>query len=110
MKDDFEDMEVCETEMGEDQERNKQITQLVRSINDLAKVYKQMSELVIEQGSIIDRIDYNIEQTVGHVERGVKHLENAEKHASNTCATKCMCILIILVVAMACVLGFKMAN
>ena len=40
MKDDFEDMQVCETEMGEDQERNKQITQLVRSINDLAKVYK----------------------------------------------------------------------
>lgn len=57
--------------MGEDQERNKQITDLVKSINELAKVYKEMNELVIEQGSLIDRIDFNIEEAVDHVERGV---------------------------------------
>jgi t-SNARE complex subunit (syntaxin) len=60
MKDDFSDMEVCETEMGEDQERNKQITELVQSINQLSNIYKQLNELVIEQCSLIDRIDFNI--------------------------------------------------
>lgn len=61
MKDDFEDMEVCETEYGEDQQRNKQITDLVKSINQLSSVYKELNELVIAQGSLIDRIDFNID-------------------------------------------------
>ena len=82
----------------------------MKSINDLAKVYREMTDLVIEQGTLIDRIDFNIDETVKHVDKGVKHLTNAEKHASNSCASKCMCILIILILAMACVLGFKIAG
>lgn len=54
-------MEICDTEMGEDDAKNKQITDLVKSINQLSNVYKQLNELVIEQGSLIDRIDFNIE-------------------------------------------------
>lgn len=46
--------------MGEDVERSNQIAGLVRSINQLSAVYRQLNELVIEQGSLIDRIDYNI--------------------------------------------------
>lgn len=46
--------------MGEDVERANQIAVLVRSINQLSAVYRQLNELVIEQGSLIDRIDYNI--------------------------------------------------
>ena len=47
--------------MGDDLQRNKQITDLVKSINQLNGIYKQLNELVIEQGSLIDRIDFNIE-------------------------------------------------
>lgn len=47
--------------MGDDMQRNKQITDLVKSINQLNGIYKQLNELVIEQGSLIDRIDFNIE-------------------------------------------------
>jgi syntaxin 16 len=56
-----------------------------------------MNELVIEQGSLIDRIDFNIEETVGHVERGVEHLRKAEEHAECTCASKCMLVLVGLI-------------
>ena len=69
-----------------------------------------MTELVIEQGSLIDRIDFNIEEAAGHVDRGVGRLRKAEKHAASPCASKCMCVLILLVLAMACVLGFKIAR
>jgi t-SNARE complex subunit (syntaxin) len=65
---------------------------------------------VIEQGSLIDRIDFNIEETVGHVERGVEHLRGANEKASSPCAQKCMVILIILILGMACVIGFKMSK
>ena len=40
----------------------------------------------------------------------VCHNSKADKHASSPCATKCMCVLILLIVAMACVMGFKIAK
>ena len=91
-------------------ERNKQITDLVKSINQLNSVYKQLNELVIEQGSLIDRIDYNIEETYQHVERGVVHLEGANEKVESACARKCMCILILAILVMAVVIGFKLSN
>jgi len=44
----------------------------------LSTIYKQLNELVIEQGSLIDRIDFNIEETFSHVDKGVEHLEKAD--------------------------------
>jgi syntaxin 16 len=31
-------------------------------MNELAVIFKELSTLVIEQGTILDRIDFNIEQ------------------------------------------------
>jgi t-SNARE complex subunit (syntaxin) len=36
-----------------------------------------MNDLVLEQGSIIDRIDFNIDETLVHVEKGNEHLMHA---------------------------------
>jgi len=41
--------------------RSKEIEQLTKSINDLAVLFKDLSVLVVEQGTVLDRIDYNIE-------------------------------------------------
>lgn len=32
------------------------------TINDLAVLFKELSVLVVEQGTILDRIDFNIEE------------------------------------------------
>lgn len=37
---------------------------MVKSIYSLNAIYKELQNLVIEQGSLLDRIDENIERTV----------------------------------------------
>jgi len=49
--------------------RDAEINNLVKSINDLAVIFKELSVLVIDQGNILDRVDYNIEQAVRHTKK-----------------------------------------
>lgn len=49
----------------------------MQSINKLSTIYKELNNLVIEQGSLIDRIDVNIEETYEHTVKAVAHLEVA---------------------------------
>ncbi len=48
-------------------ERDVEIKKICQSIEELAEVFKELATLVIDQGTIIDRIDYNMEQVCPHV-------------------------------------------
>ena len=56
--------------------RDKEITKIVESIYSLNSIYKDLQTLVIEQGSLLDRIDENIERTVESVSSAKKHLQS----------------------------------
>ncbi|XP_004495676.1 tlg2p-like protein a isoform X1 [Cicer arietinum] len=56
-------------------EREKEIQQVVESVNELAQIMKDLSVLVIDQGTIVDRIDYNIQNVATTVEDGLKQLQ-----------------------------------
>lgn len=58
--------------------KNEQIEKLFQSITKLSTIYKEMNQLVIDQGSLVDRIDYNIDETLKHTSKAVVHLEGAE--------------------------------
>ena len=40
-----------------------------------------MTGLVLEQGTIIDRIHYNIDKAMDHTEKGVEHLRKSLRTA-----------------------------
>lgn len=65
---------------------------------------------MIEQGSLIDRIDFNIEETLLHAEKANEHLEKVDKNVRNSCAQKCTLALIAIILVLAVVIGFKLSN
>jgi len=59
-------------------ERDQEVVNILRSVNDLAGVMKDLSVLIIDQGTVLDRIDYNCEMVAVTVEEGRKQLTKAE--------------------------------
>ena len=90
-------------------ERDKEVQNVLKSIGELGQIMKDLSVLVIDQGTILDRIDYNLEQTTTRVEQGVRQLRRAEKAQRRGAMASCVMILIVAVVAMLIVVLFKAA-
>lgn len=88
-------------------ERDEEITKIAKSIEELAAIFKELAVLVIDQGTILDRIDYNMENAVEHAKEGIKHLEKAEEHQKNALSVKCIILLVILIIIMVGILIWK---
>ncbi len=88
-------LELDNTRMVE--AREKEVMSIVKSIVDLNQVYKDLSNLVEEQGTVLDRIDYNIECTQTKVYEGYKQLRKAERYQRANRKMYCIFILSIVV-------------
>jgi syntaxin 16 len=96
---DFSENEQQEMEMVEDlaRGRNEEINKLIDTINELSHLFKQMNQLVIEQGTIVDRIDYNLESAQTSTAKAVVELRAAKKYQSSKCGDYCIKVLIIMI-------------
>jgi syntaxin 16 len=77
--------------------RDNELDNLLSSVNDLAEIFKDMQNLVMEQGSILDRIDYNIDIAASNVSSGKKSIEKADKYHKNNCFRNVIIILIVCI-------------
>lgn len=78
-------------------DREKEIIKIAQSVNELANLFKELNMLVIEQGTVLDRIDYNIETSCQKIKKGVVDLEAANEMSKKALSTKCLVILVIIV-------------
>ncbi|CAK8572507.1 unnamed protein product [Lathyrus sativus] len=88
-------------------EREKEIQQVVESVNELAQIMKDLSVLVIDQGTIVDRIDYNIQNVATTVEDGLKQLQKAERTQKKGGMVMCATVLLIMCFVMLVLLVIK---
>ncbi|KAH8387202.1 hypothetical protein KR093_005476 [Drosophila rubida] len=75
------------------QHREQEVTKIVKSIYDLNDIFKDLGHMVHEQGTIMDRIDYNVEQTQTRVSEGLRQLQRAELYQRKN---RKMCIILVL--------------
>jgi syntaxin 16 len=80
--------------------REKEVMNIVKSIVDLNTIYKDLSQMVEEQGTILDRIDYNVEATQTRVYEGYKQLQKAERYQRANRKMYCILILSVTVLFM----------
>lgn len=88
-------------------EREREIQQVVESVNELAQIMKDLSVLVIDQGTVVDRIDYNIQNVATTVEEGLKQLEKAERTQKQGGMVMCASVLVIMCFVMLVLLIIK---
>lgn len=75
------------------QEREKEVNAIVKSIVDLNEIFKDLSQMVADQGTVLDRIDYNIENTQVQVFEGFKQLQKADAYQRKN---RKMCAIVTL--------------
>lgn len=76
----FQQAQIQETDQVHDiRLRDREVTEIANSIASLAELFKDLSILVIDQGTLLDSIEYNIEQASVHVAEAVKELDVATR-------------------------------
>lgn len=87
--------------------RDHEITEIAKSIASLAELFKDLATLVIDQGTLLDSVEYNIEQTSVHVAEAVTELKLATQYQKNTGRRKCIFLLLLIIFGLIMVLIFK---
>lgn len=55
-------------------QREREINDIAKGIIELADIFKELQNMVIDQGTMLDRIDYNIEKMAENVKGADKEL------------------------------------
>ncbi|KAF8844689.1 t-SNARE [Paxillus ammoniavirescens] len=100
--------QIHETDQTHDiQLRDRELTEIANSIASLAELFKDLSVLVIDQGTLLDSIEYNIEQTSVQITEAVKELNVATRYQKNTGRRKIIFLLLLIIFGLIVVLIFK---
>lgn len=83
-------------EMMED--RNKEFQAIYESIKNLHEMFQDLHGMVIEQGTVLDRIDYNMNLTEDRLKKGRKELEAASKYQeAGTFKLACLFLIVLII-------------
>lgn len=81
-------------------QREREIADIAQGIIELADIFKELQSMIIDQGTMLDRIDYNVERMAVDVKAADKELTVATGYQKKTTKRKLILLLVLLVVGM----------
>lgn len=90
--------------------REREINDIAQGIIELANIFQELQTMVIDQGSMLDRIDYNVENMARDVKEADKELKVASGYQKRGIKRKIMLLLAILIAAVFILLSLKLGS
>ncbi|GAM20588.1 hypothetical protein SAMD00019534_037630 [Acytostelium subglobosum LB1] len=81
------------------QERDEGIRQIEQSISEINEIFVDLSNMVAEQGVMLNTIEYSLESTVNNTAEGVTQIKKASEHQRSARTKMCWLALILFIVA-----------
>ena len=91
-------------------QREREIEDIAQGIIELANIFQELQTMVIDQGSMLDRIDYNVENMSRDVKEADKELKVASGYQRKTIKRKIMLLLAILIAGVFILLSLKLGT
>jgi syntaxin 16 len=91
-------------------QRENEIEQIAQGIIELANIFQELQTMVIDQGTMLDRIDYNVERVSRDVKEADKELKVASGYQKRGIKRKVMLLLAILIAGVFILLSLKLGR
>ncbi|KAJ9665808.1 t-SNARE affecting a late Golgi compartment protein 2 [Coniosporium apollinis] len=91
-------------------QREREIEDIAQGIIELANIFQELQTMVIDQGTMLDRIDYNVERMAVDVKAADKELTIATGYQKKSIKRKVILLLLILVAGMFILLSLKLGR
>ncbi|KAI4152666.1 MAG: hypothetical protein LQ340_002777 [Diploschistes diacapsis] len=88
-------------------QREREINDIAKGIIELSDIFKDLQTMVIDQGTMLDRIDYNVEHMAVDVKAADKELVVAGGYQKKTTRRKIIMLLLLIIVGLIVVLAVK---
>jgi len=86
--------------------RNDEIKQIEKAVTEVNEMFLDVSQLVSEQGLMIDNIESNVEKGSQETKQAVQELKKASQYQRSSRSKMCCLLLLILIIAGAAAFGF----
>ncbi|KAJ5364473.1 uncharacterized protein N7496_010186 [Penicillium cataractarum] len=88
-------------------QREREINDIAKGIIELSDIFRELQTMIIDQGTMLDRIDYNVERMGTEVKAAEKELKVATNYQRRTTKRKVMLLLALVVIGLIIVLVVK---
>ncbi|BET03326.1 SNARE domain [Nesidiocoris tenuis] len=91
-------LQIAEERIQEAMARERDVDVIVSSVIGLRDIYRELQSLVVHQGTVLDRIDYQIETTQCQVKQATTQLEKAARYRRGNKKMICIICLVSVII------------
>lgn len=88
------DLDLIQIQVEPTEAQSEQVKLVAQQLTDLQSLFSEISDLVVDQGSILDRIDFNILQAGQNIKLANKEIEKTLVYERSWRANGCIGCLV----------------